>query len=131
MKQFPLAQTLSNLNLIDAEKVNAITEESESNFDFLSKLVNSGLLDSRTLVQDISHRFGLPTIDLTSIETALLPTELIEMKSVVKHCVFPVYKHGKTLFVAVVDPTNKTGLEEIKFYTGLQVRWGFIRPARR
>ena len=38
-----------------------------------------------------------------------------------RHHVLPFYKRGKHLFVAVVDPTNKTALDEIKFYTGLQI----------
>ena len=46
---------------------------------------------------------------------------MIDIKLVEKNLALPIYKHGKQLFVAVIDPTNKAALDEIKFYSGLEI----------
>lgn len=69
----------------------------------------------------MSSRFGIPLFDVSTLDKDAIPTELIDYKIVERHSVLPIYKHGKNLYVATIDPTNKNALDEIKFYTGLQV----------
>jgi len=70
---------------------------------------------------EFSSRFGSPLMDISSIAIDSLPSDLIDMELVEKHLAIPIYKHGKRLFVAVIDPTNKAALDEIKFYSGLEI----------
>jgi type IV pilus assembly protein PilB len=48
-----------------------------------------------------------------------LPTGLVEEKLLRAHHALPLFRRGNRLFLAVSDPTNHHGLDEIKFHTGL------------
>jgi len=116
-----IAQTLSNLDLIDANALTNICSNSKKTQDILSAVFAQELISSAQLCKELSNRFGSPVLDINAIKIDALPLDLIEMKLVEKHLVFPIYKHGKKLFVAMIDPTNKTAIDQVKFYTGLEI----------
>lgn len=117
----PIAQTLVNLDLVPREALVKISEHNKSSKDIISAVFEKQLLTSYSLSKEFSNRFGTPLFDIEALDPRSFPSDLIELKLVERHMVLPFYQHGKSLFVAVVDPTNKTALDEIKFYTGLQV----------
>lgn len=49
------------------------------------------------------------------------PHNLIREELLRKHLILPIARRGKRLFVAVADPGNKAGIDEIAFSTGLAV----------
>ena len=61
----------------------------------------------------------MPLFDLDAIDPENFQTKLVEEKLIRKHHALPIYKRGNRLFLAVSDPTNHQGLDEIKFHTGL------------
>jgi len=117
----PIAQTLSNLELVSTDHLIEICRDNRGANEILQTVFSRGLITSDELTKELSIRFGTPLFNLDAIKQDSLPRELIEMKIVEKHFVLPIYKHGKNLFVAMLDPTNKSALDEIKFYTGLQI----------
>jgi len=86
---------------------------------FAQHAVESKLIKSRELANFASHAFGTPLFDLGSYNFDLLPKNLVDEKLISKHFTLPLYKRGNRLFVAVADPTNLAGLDEINFNTGL------------
>ena len=48
-----------------------------------------------------------------------LPKNLVDEKLIRANHAIPVFHRGNRLFVAVSDPTNRKGLDEIKFQTGI------------
>lgn len=117
----PIVKTLINLELIDEGHISSLPLSGKSSAESLATLFESSIITSDTYNQEMSSRFGIPLFDVSTLDKATIPTELIDNKIVERHSVLPVYKHGKNLFVATIDPTNKNALDEIKFYTGLQV----------
>ena len=116
-----VAQTLSNLELVPRADLEEISKHHTESKDIIREVFKRNLISSATLSKEFSNRFGTPLFDLSSLDPAYYPNDLIELKLVERHLVLPFYRHGKNLFVAMVDPTNKTALEEIKFYTGMQI----------
>lgn len=49
----------------------------------------------------------------------MTPKAIIDEKLISKHFALPLYKRGNRLYIAVADPTNLAGLDEINFNTGL------------
>ncbi len=90
-----------------------------SKLPFVSYLVTNNILDSRTLANCASIEFGAPLFDLDAMDIEVAPVNLVKEKLIRKHHALPLYKRGSRLFVAVSDPTNLQGLDEIKFHTGL------------
>jgi type IV pilus assembly protein PilB len=116
-----VAQTLSNLDLVPRADLVDISRENTESKDIIREVFKRGLISSEALSKEFSNRFGTPLFDLSALDPASFPDDLIELKLVERHLVLPFYRHGKNLFVAMIDPTNKTALEEIKFYTGMQI----------
>lgn len=116
-----IAQTLVNLEIVKEEELAPLAQNNSDTAEFMQAMFDRKIISSSNLSKELSNRFGTPLFDLESIDSKFIPRELIEMKIVEKHFVLPIYKHGKNLFVAMLDPTNKSALDEIKFYTGLQI----------
>lgn len=117
----PLAQTLSNLALVPEDSLARVTENHKQSKDIIKGLIDQQIISGLELSTSLSQHFGTPLFDIATFNLQLLPREHIEPKLVERHFALPLYKHGNKLFVAIVDPTNKAALDEIKFYTGLQI----------
>jgi len=109
------------LELINDGEINTLPLSGKSSAESLDILFQSSVISSETYTKEMSSRFGIPLLDVSSLDKAMIPSDLIDAKIVERHSVLPIYKHGKNLFVATIDPTNKNALDEIKFYTGLQI----------
>ncbi len=85
---------------------------------FVQYLVDEKILDSRTIALFASEALGIPLVDLFALDTATFPVELVEEKLIRKHRALPIFQRGNRLYLAVSDPTNYQGLDEIRFNTG-------------
>ncbi len=86
---------------------------------FVQYLVNNKILDSRRIALAAAQEFGVPLLDLDAIDLKETPSDLVGEKLVRKHRALPLFKRGNRLFLAVSDPTNHQGLDEIRFNTGM------------
>ncbi|GAA6139398.1 type IV-A pilus assembly ATPase PilB [Arenicella sp. 4NH20-0111] len=116
-----IAKTLINLDLVPAEEITPIANQTQRTDEFLKEVFQKELISSKQLSKELSSRFGSPLFDLFAIDPEMVPKDLIEPKIVERHLAVPIYKHGKNVFVAMIDPTNRSAIDEIKFFTGLQV----------
>jgi type IV pilus assembly protein PilB len=103
--------------LTESQARNNIKEAKENKVQLISHLVANKVVDSNTIAQKASVEFGLPFLDLDAVDCHSLPIALINEKLIRKHHVLPLLQRGKTLFIAVSDPTNHLGVEDIKFQT--------------
>ena len=97
---------------------------------FVSYLVENKILNSLDIAASASHEFGVPLFDLDVIDPESFQTGLVEEKLIRKHHALPIYKRGNRLFLAVSDPTNHQGLDEIKFHTGLTTEAVLVEEAK-
>jgi len=115
-----LARRLVQDGLLSEEQAAAATEEAnDAKRPLVSHLVTSGLVQSREVAVAASIEYGVPLFDLAAIDPEHMPSDLVEEKLLRKHHALPLIKRGNRLFLAVSDPTNHQGLDEIKFHTGL------------
>ncbi|QIL88441.1 type IV-A pilus assembly ATPase PilB [Microbulbifer sp. SH-1] len=115
-----LAKRLVIDNAIDeATAQSAVQAAKRERQSFAQHAVESKLIKSRELATIASTAFGSPLFDLSSYNFDLLPKDIVDEKLISKHFALPLYKRGNRLFVAVADPTNLAGLDEINFNTGL------------
>lgn len=117
-----IVRTLSNIGLIDIDKLKLEPFKELNGKEALKEVFNQGQISSYELSYEFSSRFGSPLMDLSVFDVGSFPEEeYIDLKLVEKHMAMPIFRRGKTLFVATVDPTDKTALEEIKFATSLRI----------
>ena len=82
-------------------------------------LVNKKLIAANTLATVAANEFGIPLLDLDSLDKESIPIGLVDEALIKKHQVIPIYKRGNRLYVAISEPTNLVGIDEIKFQTGV------------
>ena len=84
-------------------------------------LVANELADSRAIAVAASHEFGVPLLDLDSIDIDLECIRVVDQKLLNKHRVLPLVRRGQRLFLGISDPTNLQAIDDIKFQTSLRV----------
>ena len=102
----------ADANLIQAEAAKA-------GVSFIEQLMASKKLSAKEVSLFAAHTFGLPLLDLSSVDVDQIPINLIDQKVIASRRVVPLQKRGNRLFVAMSDPTNEQVLQEIKFATGM------------
>lgn len=85
---------------------------------FVSYLVENDLVPSGDIALAAAHEFGVPLLDIASLELDIDTVKLVKEDLIKKHHALPIFKRGKRLYVAVSDPTNLQALDEIKFAVG-------------
>ncbi len=105
------------LTIADAERIQAAALSNK--VSFVTQLVQSKKLDSKTIARVASEEFGIPLLDLSALDPEIVPVKLVDEKILRRHRCLPLYKRGNRLYVAIADPTNLKGLDEIRFNTGL------------
>ncbi len=105
--------------LSETDAKDAVAQAGKKRIPFVSYLVQNNIVSSTDIAVSASTEYGVPLFDLEAIDMEVLPSGLVEEKLVRKHNALPLFKRGNRLFLAVSDPTNHQGLDEIRFHTGL------------
>ncbi|KPY34301.1 Type IV pilus bioproteinsis protein PilB [Pseudomonas syringae pv. primulae] len=82
-------------------------------------LVQNKLVKSLTLAEMASDQFGLPFMDLSTLDKESQPKGLVSEKLVRQHHALPLWRRGNKLFIGISDPTNHQAVTDIQFSTGL------------
>ena len=115
----PLCRALVQQGKLVQGDANAIQIEAKKfGVTFIEQLASSKKLSAREIALFAAHTFGVPLLDLSSVDADQLPTTLIDAKLVSTKRVLPLQKRGNRLFVGMSDPTNDQLLSELKFATG-------------
>ena len=77
----------------------ALQDSKEANTSFVSHLVAKGLADPREIAIAASQEFGVPLLDLDSIQPDLDIVKLVSDKLLQKHRVLPLLRRGKLLLL--------------------------------
>ncbi|MBI2779754.1 MAG: type IV-A pilus assembly ATPase PilB [Gammaproteobacteria bacterium] len=115
-----LARRLVLDGLLNEDQVFKAQEYATKNkIAFVSHLVQSKLADSYAIAQAGSEEFGVPLFDIGAMDMEMAASSLVSEKLIRAHNALPLFKRGNRLFVAVSDPTNLAGLDEIKFHASV------------
>jgi len=111
-----LARKLVLDGLLEQETAQKAHQEAlKKKVPLVSYLVENDIVPGDKIALAASQEFGVPLIDISSIEIDPDVTKLVKEELVQKHHALPLFKRGKRLFLAVSDPTNLLALDEIKF----------------
>ena len=71
--------------------------------------------------ESTAREFGLPLLDLSAFDPEFLPRDLFGKQLTPESRALPLMQRGKTLFVAISDPSNPQAIDDLRFRTGLSV----------
>lgn len=100
---------------------NALDAQRGSGARLGHELARLGYIEENELTSFLSKQYGVPSVNLESIE---IPTEVLKLVTrdvVTRHQVIPINKTGNTLMVAMADPSNVYAIDDIKFGTNLSI----------
>jgi type IV pilus assembly protein PilB len=99
----------------------AIAETGLKKATLTSWLLDHTQVDSAALTRIASIEFGMPRIDVASLNPKTMPLNLISEALISKHQVLPLFLRGKRLFVGIADPMQSHALDEVKFHSNCMV----------
>lgn len=115
-----LAKQMVLAELLDEKAAQQAQQQAQRNkLSLVTYLVQNKLVKSRALAELAADQFGVPFVDLGSIDKDGQPKELVSEKLIRQHRALPLWRRGNKLFVAVSDPTNHQAVTDIQFSTGL------------
>lgn len=97
-------------------------------------LLERGLVNETQLTQVLSHQLSVPWVSLVHIEFSRQLLNLVPHDVAERYCMVPIYvrhvrSQGKTLYVAMDDPSNDEGLRECEKHAGLPVKAMIAPPS--
>ena len=115
-----LARRLIADGLLTEEKARDIQARvAKEEGTLVALLVDSKAVSPAKIAETASLEFGVPLVDLASVEVDASLLKNLNERLIRTHRVLPIIKRGRVLYVAVSDPTNVKGLDEMKFAAGL------------
>jgi type IV pilus assembly protein PilB len=107
--------------LPEADVRKAMADSGQQKTSLGAWLLDHNLVDSGRLTQIASAEFGMPMMDVATLNPATMPLDLISEALITKHMALPLFRRGKRLFVGIADPMQSHALDEIKFHSNCMV----------
>jgi len=118
--------------LVHAGKLNPKSAEElvrssrDKRTSFVASVIAAGAVSPADLAHTLAAALALPLLDLSSIDAAKLPKNVIDNKLAAQYQVVVLGKRGNRLFIGGADPTDQEAAERIKFATQLSPEWVIV-----
>jgi type IV pilus assembly protein PilB len=113
-----LGDLLIREGLITKDQLEKGLQEQKANGTRLGyNLVKLGFVQETEITKMLARQYRMPAVDLARFEVDPKIIKMIPADVALKHCVLPLKRDGRTLTVAMADPTNLSVLDDLKFIT--------------
>jgi type IV pilus assembly protein PilB len=113
-----LGDLLVREGLITREQLEKALQEQRQNGTRVGyNLVKLGFIQETELTKMLARQYKMPAVDLSKFEVDPRIAKLIPGDVAIKNLVLPLKRDGRTLIVAMADPTNLGVLDDLKFIT--------------
>ncbi len=109
-------------SLITREQLDkALKEQKQGGTRIGFSLVSSGAISETELTRLLSRQYRVPAVDLSEVEVDEKILQLVPADFAGKHLLLPLRRVGRTLTVAMVNPTDLSVVDDLKFITRFDV----------
>jgi type IV pilus assembly protein PilB len=113
-----IGETLVREGLITKDQLSrALQEQTQSGMRLGYCLVKLGYIDENELTKLVARQHRMPAVDLTRFEVDQRIIKLVPNDLATKHLILPLKRDGRTLTVAMADPSNIAVIDDLKFIT--------------
>ncbi|MRG91106.1 type IV-A pilus assembly ATPase PilB [Polyangium spumosum] len=117
--QTRLGELLVREKLISLQQLRQAQEEQRKSGTNLGQVLTKlGYLSDDDIASFLATQYGVPVADLESAEFDPEVLKLVPRDVCEKQKIFPLFRSGTSLVVAMADPTNLHAIDDIKFLTG-------------
>ncbi len=104
--------------LITEEQLQEALAESKASKSRLGyTLVKLGFVDEEELTRMLARQYRVPAVDLEKVTVDPKTLKIVPGETAFKHLVLPLRKVGRTLTVAMANPTDLGAIDDLKFMT--------------
>ena len=113
-----LGDLLVREGLITKKQLNeGLTEQKTSGARLGYCLVKMGLIQEIEITKMLAKQYRMPAVDLTRFEVDPAVIKLVRADVAVKNMVLPLKREGRTLTIAMADPSDVATVDDLKFMT--------------
>jgi type IV pilus assembly protein PilB len=113
-----LGELLIAEGLINREQLTAgLAEQKATGHRLGYVLVKLGLVQEIEITKFLGRQYRMPAVDLARFEVDPKILKMVPAEFAQKNVVLPLKREGRTLTIAMADPTNSGVLEDLKFIT--------------
>ena len=117
-----IGQRLLKANLVDEGALTKAAQQQKSVGGTLTgNLVKIGAISEEALLEFLGRQFGCTPIDLKNFEPDPAVTRLLPGDLATKFMALPVSRSGRSLIVAMANPSNIFAIDDMKFITGCEI----------
>src|SRR5690242_20501076 len=118
LTQDRLGELLVREGMISRDQLARALQEQKQNGGRLGyTLVKLSMLPEIDLTKMLAKQHRMPAVDLSRFEVDPKIARMISADLAQKHLALPLKREGRTLTVAIADPSNLAFLEDLKFVT--------------
>jgi len=120
--QEKLGELLVREKLISLQELKkAQNEQGKGGGNLGFALARLGILSEKEITSFLSQQYRIPAIELNEYEIDEEVVKLISKDIALKHKVMPIARVGSSIILAMADPSNLNGIDDVKFLTGYNV----------
>jgi type IV pilus assembly protein PilB len=117
-----IGELLLKEGLVTQDQLNkALAEQRHNGTRVGYNLVKLGFVQETDLTRMLARQHKMPAVDLAKFQVDARIAKLIPGELALKHNVLPLKRDGRTLTVAMSDPSAMAVLDDIKFITRLDI----------
>ena len=121
-KRSQIGQLFVDAGLIDQSKLeDCLKEQKESGGRIGSILIEKGLITVDDFTKILCRHTGMGAVNLDTFAIQQDATKLLPKDVCRRYMLIPIARSGKTLKVAMADPTNVFAIDDVRFMTGFQL----------
>ncbi len=104
--------------MIGLDQLEVAARENRTNGNgVVYNLIKQGAVAELEITKLLARQFRMPAVDLAKFEVDPRIAKLIPSELAMKNLVLPLKRDGRTLTVAIADPTNLGIIDDLKFIT--------------
>jgi len=116
-----VAEVILDSGLLPQDKIDLARLRVAGGGTFADALVEEGFASSLGVARSLAEQYHLPLVDLAIAGVDAGAAKLIPLAVLERVCAIPFASDGKTIKVAITNPQDVRGLDELKFATRLNV----------
>ncbi|TFG64117.1 MAG: type II secretion system protein GspE, partial [Gemmatimonadales bacterium] len=117
-----IGELLLREGLINREDLDeALQQQKQTGTRLGFTLVTNGKLSEADLTRVLSLQYRVPAVDLSEAEIEPKILKLVPADFASKHLILPIRRVGRTLTVAMANPTDLSVIDDLKFVTRFDV----------
>lgn len=122
IEQEQLGELLIQEGLVTQEQLQkALAEQGQNGTRVGFNVVSLGFVTEADLTRILARQYRVSAVDLSQIEVDPRIVKLVPAEFAAKHLVIPLRRVGRTLTVAMAEPTDLTVIDDLKFITRFDI----------